>query len=148
MNIEIRIGTIEEAISVHKLIPEFDGELTEQTLIGRFSGSQSLILIASVNDKIVGYKLGYYTSNTEFYSWLGGVIPECRKAGIANKLRLEQESILANNSVSTIRVKSMNRFPNMLRMLISKGYVIEGYENNGSPDNSKILFIKYLGSKR
>lgn len=147
MQIEVRVGTFEEAISIHKLIPEFDRELTKQMLNERLSDSQSLTLVASINHKVVGYKLGYYTSNTEFYSWLGGVIPEYRKAGVANKLRLEQESILANNNVSTISVKSMNRFPNMLQMLISKGYAIEGYEDNGNPDNSKILFIKHLGAK-
>ncbi|MDD9177605.1 MULTISPECIES: hypothetical protein [Aliivibrio] len=38
----------------------------------------------------------------------------------------------------------MNRYPAMLHLLISSGYHISGYEEEGSTDKSKIKFIKYI----
>ena len=42
-----------------------------------------LILLASDETRVVGYKIGYEERGTEFYSWLGGVDPNYRGQGIA-----------------------------------------------------------------
>lgn len=147
MNITIKTGSIEDVLAVDSQIPEFDGYATKQTLSEKLTGKNALILIATYNSKDknpIAYKLGYGLNENEFYSWLGGVVPAYRKQGIATQLRLAQERWVKDNGYKLIRVKSMNRFPNMLQLLISSGYKISGYEDNGDEDNSKVRFVKYL----
>lgn len=144
MKIEIRQGTIEDVLEVDAQIPEFDGRNTKEKLEQRLSGKSHLILIAIHNGQLVAYKVGYELTNDEFYSWLGGVIPTARKNGIATQLRLAQERWAGEHSYQAISVKSMNRYPAMLQLLISSGYHVSGYEDQGSTDNSKIMFIKRM----
>ena len=149
MDIKIQTGTIEDVLTVDAQIPEFDGYATKQRLNEKLIGKNALILIATGNNKgndnkHIAYKLGYELNDNEFYSWLGGVVPTYRKQGIATQLRLAQEQWVKDNGYKLIRVKSMNRFPNMLQLLISSGYKISGYEDNGDEDNSKVRFVKYV----
>ncbi|MEH6451640.1 MAG: hypothetical protein V7782_01235 [Psychromonas sp.] len=92
----------------------------------------------------MGYKIGYALSDTEFYSWLGGFSCDYRRRGVAVKLRNHQETLALKSGYSSISVKSMNRYPAMLQLLISSGCQINGYENNGSVENSKIQFLQQL----
>ena len=144
MNIHIRQGTIEDVVRVDGQIPEFDNRNTKEKVALRLDGLTHLILIAFENDLPVAYKMGYQLSATEFYSWLGGVIPRARKKGIATQLRLLQEQWVKEKGYQSISVKSMNRYPAMLQLLISSGYHISGYEDEGTPDSSKIKFQKNM----
>lgn len=142
--IEIRSGTIQQALAIHQQIPEFDRPLSEAKLLDRLENIESLVLMAYSTDQAVGYKLGYAINEQEFYSWLGGVIPSARKQGVANKLRQAQERWAQKKGYQSISVKSMNQYPAMLQMLISNGYQISGYENNGDLALNKICFVKPL----
>ena len=52
-----------------------------------------------------------------------------------SKQKIEQQEVwVKNKGFKSIRVKSMNRFPAMLQLLISQGYVICGYDDKGSPE--------------
>ena len=144
MEIEVRKGTIDDVVEVDAQIPEFDGRNTKEKLEQRLSDIPHLILIATHNGQPVAYKMGYELSNLEFYSWLGGVVPTARKKGIATQLRLAQESWAHEKGYKAISVKSMNRYPAMLQLLISSGYHISGYDEEGSTDESKIRFIKHI----
>ncbi|GLS83263.1 GNAT family N-acetyltransferase [Paraferrimonas haliotis] len=144
MTIKIAIGNIEQAIAVEAQIPEFEQVGTYTKLAERLADKSHLILIAFDADTPVAYKVGYPLSNQEFYSWLGGVIPSHRKRGIATLLRQEQEIWVQEQGYRCISVKSMNRFPAMLQLLIDSGYQISGYIDKGTPDTSKICFTKSL----
>ncbi|WP_019615336.1 GNAT family N-acetyltransferase [Psychromonas ossibalaenae] len=144
MNYDFHIGTIADVLKVDSQIPEFDGRNTAEKIMKKLADKNALMLIASFNKKPVAYKIGYELSQTEFYSWLGGVSSDHRKQGIATQLRKKQERWAADKGYESISVKSMNRFPAMLQMLIGSGYQISGYQDNGSAANSKICFIKHL----
>ncbi|MDN3679282.1 GNAT family N-acetyltransferase [Vibrio tapetis subsp. quintayensis] len=148
MNITCDVGTIDDVVVIDHQIPEFDGRTTSERLTSRLKQTRDLILVAKVDDVPVAYKIGYSLSDSEFYSWLGGVIPRFRQQGIATMLRKRQEEWAYQAGYSSISVKSMNRYPAMLQLLISSGYQINGYENNGTEANSKIQFIKKLSSQR
>jgi len=140
----IREGTLEELLSIDLLLPEFEQKSSKENLAQRLKNRKSLLLIACENDKPIAYKLGYELSSKEFYSWLGGVVPDYRKRGVATKLREAQESWAIENGYSSISVKSMNQFPAMLQLLIASDYQITGYEDNGTLESSKIKFSKKL----
>lgn len=90
----------------------------------------------------MAYKLGYALDSNTFYSWLGAVAPECRGQGIAQALLNAQEAWVKAHSYLAIKVKSMNRFPAMLSLLIKNDYAIVGYEDRGCTQTNKILFTK------
>ncbi len=138
--ISIRLGTLEDVLKVDGQIPEFDGRTTLQKLTSRIADKPHLILIACVETLPIGYKIGYQLNNDEFYSWLGGVSPKYRKQGIATALRHAQEKWAKQHGYKSISVKSMNRYPAMLQLLISSGYQISGYIDNGDVHSSKIQF--------
>ena len=110
------------------------------------AGKEILLLGAFCEGEPAGYKVGYAISPTEFYSWLGGVLPVYRRQGVATRLRLEQEQWATESGYTSILVKSSNRFPAMLQLLLASGYQIVGYEDRDDPLSSKISFRKQLTS--
>jgi GNAT superfamily N-acetyltransferase len=144
MVIDYYQGSLAEVLSVSASIPEFEQNTSEQTLSARLAGNKALILIASHNQQPIAYKIGYQVNEYEFYSWLGGVTPAYRNQGIASALIEQQEAWVLAQGYQRISVKSMNRYPAMLRLLIASGYQVVGYQNNGEPHTSKICFSKSL----
>jgi predicted GNAT superfamily acetyltransferase len=131
------------------LIPEFKG-LDPTKVTGR-AGEDSILLVAEVAEaevaedrRTVGFKLGYPLSANTFYSWIGGVSPAYRGQGIARTLLEMQEALVRKQGYSVIRVKSMNRFPGMLHLLISAHYQVVDVEKGGDAGLSKIVFEKNL----
>ena len=139
----IQITDIEQAYSVYKRIPEFSRKIELEEMISRV-GSKFLSLVYKHDGQSVAFKLGYEISNTEFYSWLGGVESQYRGLGIAKQLMFKQEEWAHDNGYNIIRVKSMNRYPSMMCMLISKGYYIDQLSESDSVHNLKIHFYKNI----
>ena len=144
MHLTFSKGTIEDSLAVYSLTPEFDRIMTEEAFQEKLSGKPSLILIAKEGGQCVGFKVGYENSQYEFYSWLGSVLPTHRGQGVAARLREMQEQWAREQGYACIRVKSCNRYPAMLHMLISSGYQIVGYEDQGDIQRNKIHFLKQL----
>jgi len=144
MKYQFGSGTVSDVLDVLALTPEFANVIFSDSIGNRLAGRNHLILVARFESKPVGFKVGYELADGQFYSWLGGVIPEHRQMKVASQLRQLQESWAVENGFNSIKVKSMNQFPAMLQMLIGSGYQICGYENNGSITDSKIEFIKFL----
>ncbi|WP_342607159.1 GNAT family N-acetyltransferase [Vibrio tritonius] len=140
----IEQGSIDDILFIDALIPEFDGRNTRERLNERLSGIPHLILLAKIDGQIVGYKVGYQLSSLEFYSWIGGVIPSHRQQGVASELRRYQEQWARTSGYQFITVKSMNEYPNMLRLLIASGYQITDYEAGQTPTSGKIVFQREL----
>lgn len=142
--IEYVEGCLSDILLVNTQIPEFDRHITRADLQLRLNKKTHLLLVAKVNGGAVGYKLGYALSSSVFYSWLGGVIPAYRQMGIASSLSQQQEDWARRSGYEHVEVKSMNRYPAMLQLLISSGYRITGYEDRGDENTSKICFSKTL----
>ncbi|MCF2900721.1 GNAT family N-acetyltransferase [Pseudoalteromonas sp. OFAV1] len=138
----IKPANLQDLLLVDSQIPEFDGRNTLGKLQARIADVEYLILVAFIDNEPVAYKLGYALDSNTFYSWLGAVAPKCRGQGIAQALLNAQETWVQEHNYRAIKVKSMNRFPAMLSMLIKNSYVIVGYEDRGCPQASKILFSK------
>lgn len=144
MKPHIRQISLSQCIDVLNYVPEFTEtfELTE--IKKRILDQEYLALGVEVEGILVAVKLGYFINDNVFYSWLGGVLPRFRLLGLAQSLLDEQERILAARNVGEIRVKSMNRYPSMLQMLISNHYQIYDIERNQDSDLLKVKFRKYL----
>lgn len=120
-----------QLIELSKQIPELDRPLTSEVLNQRLQGKKCLILVAYVEGELAGFKLGYEQEEAIFYSWLGGVASDFRRLGLAQSLLEYQETWARRQGYNHIQVKTMNRFPPMLNLLISNQYLIT--ELNADP---------------
>ncbi|GGE60173.1 GNAT family N-acetyltransferase [Priestia taiwanensis] len=83
-----------------------------------------VINLAFVDYELVGYKVGYKLNQDTFYSWLGGVNPSYRGAGIASALMEAQHEYLWKKGYKVVQTKTMNRWRNMLILNIKSGFDI------------------------
>ena len=89
-----------------------------------------LIILCYTSDQLVGFKIGYRYNETTFYSWVGGVLPDSRKQGIAKQLaKLQEEKVIAKG-YSKMRTKSMNRFKPMMILNLKNGFNIVQPDQN------------------
>lgn len=145
-NVIIREGTIAECIEISEKIPEFSsGNYDETSYLQRLSNTQYLILVAEKDQQVVGFKVGYdrYRDGS-FYSWLGGVLPENRKYGIATQLANEQEKWAFEQGFRSITFKTHNRFRAMLIFALKNGFLIENIEIKENIEDNRIILRKLL----
>ncbi|AJR06963.1 N-acetyltransferase [Photobacterium gaetbulicola] len=140
----IREASIEEAATVLAAITEFARPASEEDIKERLRGHRVLILVAEINDEMVGVKIGYQLSEDCFYSWLGGVAPAGRRGGVAQALLEAQEEWVVAQGYQQLRVKSRNRFPAMLRLLLRNGYQVEHLEKKEGIEDYRLHFVKQL----
>lgn len=143
MDIQIKLGNIEEAIELHKQIPEFDIADPEKEYRERLFGKGPIILIAQINQQSIGYKVGY-KEDEYFYSWMGGVVPGFRGIGVVAKLASQQEDIVRGLGIFKIRFKTQNKFKSMLIFALKNGFSIIGTVPFNGGEGFKILLEKEL----
>jgi len=144
MSISVRQASIDELVSVNAQIIEFITPYKKEVFESRLDGVTWLGLVAEESGDLLGFKLGYEESETCFYSWLGGVLPQARGRGIAKLLLHKQEEWVRSQGYSSIHVKSRNRYRNMLKLLISEQYNIVDLEPYEPAPDSRVHFLKHL----
>ncbi len=144
MSVVVRQGSLKEVINIVESIHEFVRKESESSLAARLSGTKHLILIAEDENQLLGFKIGYQLDERTFYSWFGGVSPAARNRGVAQRLLDEQEDWVQEQGYQTLKVKSRNQFPSMLRLLLRNNYLIENYEKMEPLIESRIHFSKQL----
>jgi GNAT superfamily N-acetyltransferase len=102
------------------------------------------LILALVEGKSVGFKLGYRERSAEFYSWLGAVLPEYRGIGIASDMMRAQHAWAKAHGYEHLRTKTQNRFQDMLILNIRHGFKIVGTERTGRGDGLHLLMQKDL----
>ena len=143
MSVQLLQTDLSRLIVVYRALPEFSDRLSEGEIRERV-GERCLALVATEDGRDLGFKLGYALDETTFYSWIGGVMPDCRGRGVAQGLLEMQETWARQQGFSLLRVKSMNRYPAMLRLLVRNGYHIDAVTEHENPLLSKIHFHKVL----
>ncbi|CAL2061791.1 GNAT family N-acetyltransferase [Tenacibaculum sp. 190524A05c] len=110
----------------------------------RISTKEDVVsIIAYKNEVPVGFKIGYRYNESTFYSWVGGVLLNHRKEGIAKQLAETQESIAKEKGYTKLRTKSMNRFKPMLILNLKNGFdIVQVYTNEKV--QQKIVFEKEI----
>ncbi len=98
---------------------------------------------AFVEDQPVAFKLGYERDPREFYSWLGGVIPDFRGLGIAADLMKRQHEWCRKQGYQKVQTKTQNRFRDMLILNIKHGFNIIG-THQSDEGGFKIVLEKLL----
>lgn len=142
---------IETATEMSKQLAQEIGAIAEEVFaepapdfFARLRGRMAtLILIARIDGKAVGFKVGYEEDPDCFYSWLGGVRGEFRGLGIARTLMLKQHEWCLAKGYRKVRTKTLNRFREMLLLNIKAGFNIIGLHESDD-GGSKIILEKKL----
>lgn len=144
MSLTISHATLDEIVSLHHHIPEFTLPVDNAALQQRIGASVACALIAYVGEEPAGFKLGYALDKDNFYSWLGGVLPEYRRDGVAQALLEAQETWAKKEGYKSISVKTRNSFPAMLMMLVKNGYQVIELEKKGEVVDYRLVLRKGL----
>ncbi len=144
-SVEIKTGSIGEVVQLSNKIPEFHNPHDRAAYEKRILGKNHLILIAFVNTLPVGFKLGYQKFNDgSFYSWMGGVLPDYRKMGIAKSLADFQENWVIEQGYQTLKMKTRNRHTSMLLFAIGNGFKITQLDKREDIEENRIHLEKQL----
>lgn len=143
--LKIREGAIQEVVDISLEIPEFDNPYNKEVYEQRLNGKIFLIAIAEINGQLAGFKVGYdkFGSKT-FYTWMGGVLPDYRNAGVARALAKFQEQFAKNEGFETVLLKTRNRHKAMLHFALNSGFQIIEVESRPDVSENRILLKKSL----
>ncbi|MFC1754529.1 GNAT family N-acetyltransferase [Thermoproteota archaeon] len=120
------------------LLDPFDKDI----FLEKMGNKKHLILGAFDGDKIVGFKAGY--ERGEFYTWVGGVLEEYRRKGIASQLANEQEKWAKEQGFKKVWFKTYNNFKPMIIFALKRGFNIVRSEYNEKRKKIVIFLDKDL----
>ena len=146
MAFQIKIGSIDDAVAVSLQIPELRNPHSNEVYEQRLAGKQHIILIAIDGDKKVGFKVGYdkFQDGKNFYTWMGGVLPDFRKKGIADALAQQQEAWIKSKGYESVILKTRNQHRGMLIFALKNNFKIIDIEPRENIDEHRILLKKKL----
>jgi len=111
----------------------------------RFRGRYNvLMLMARLNDKPVGFFMGFELKPTVFFAWFYGVVPDYRRQGIASQLMDAVHSWAKQNEYDSIRMECHNKHRPMLHLAIALEYDIVGMRWDPDRGDNLVIFEKVL----
>lgn len=134
---DIRTADLDQVLAAHALVPEFTLG-GEAYFLDRLAGRTSLSLVAWDADLIAGYSVAYLESDA-VYIWLAGTSPDYRGRGVFTGIFEEIRRWPEAQGSRTIRIKSANSFPSMLRWLIRNGFMFVAIEQAVTPIENRIF---------
>lgn len=142
--IHIKTGELEQAVYLSKKIPELENPYSIEEYTRRLTSSH-LILAAYVDNQPAGFKVGYDRfNNGGFYSWMGGVLPNFRRMGVASALADFQEKWAKKNGYTFITLKTRNKHHAMIELSLKRGFVIVNKILKIPETESRIIMEKKL----
>lgn len=141
---KVREGTLDEAIRVHKLIPEFEPDYISKKL-DEINTDSLNILIAEEKGQLIGYSLSYNRDNDgSLYAWMDAVLPSFRKQGVYSALTKSRKNLAIAEGYKSIKLKTRNSRREMLNFLITNDWNICSFEKTDDLNDSRITFVKNL----
>jgi GNAT superfamily N-acetyltransferase len=113
----------------------------------RFKGRYNVLqLVARINERPVGFFLGFELKPAVFFAWFYGVLPEFRRQGIASQLMEAVHAWARQNDYESIRFECHNQHRPMLHLAIAKEYDIVGIRWDPDRGANLVQFEKSLGA--
>ena len=136
---------LDDAFMVSTNIPEFDDPYEISEYSKRLKSTVHLILTAYDDHIPIAFKIGYHRySDGSFYSWMGGVLPNYRRKGIANNLADHQETWAKKKGYNSIKLQTRSKHNAMLEYAINRRIQITNTKEKTSSSNTRIWMNKPL----
>lgn len=111
----------------------------------RYQGRHNILqMVARVKEKPVGLFLGFELKPTTFFAWFYGVLPDCRRQGVASQLMESAHEWAQRHDYKTIRVECHNQHRPLLHLSIALGYNIVGMRWDTDRGDNLVIFEKSL----
>jgi GNAT superfamily N-acetyltransferase len=111
----------------------------------RYLGRHNVLqMIAQVNNRPVGFFLGFELKPQVFFAWFYGVLPACRRQGIASQLMEAVHDWARANDYESIRFECHNQHRPMLHLAIALEYDIVGIRWDPDRGANLVIFQKEL----
>ncbi len=111
----------------------------------RYLGRHNVLqMVARLDNRPVGFFLGFELKPLAFFEWFYGVLPEFRRQGIASQLMDAVHSWARLNDYESIRFECHNQHRPMLHLGIAQGYDIVGLRWDPDRGANLLLFQKAL----
>lgn len=124
--------------------PARDRTYIERRVRGR---ANPLMLIAQMDNRPVGFAIGYELKPGTFYCWYIGVLPDYRRAGIASQLMEAMDARATAGDYHTIRFECFNSQRPMLHLAISQGYDIVGMRMHRQTQDNLLILEQMLAEQ-
>lgn len=121
--------------------PTHDATFFQRRYQGRYNVLQ---LLATLDQVPVGFFVGFELKPSMFFAWLYGVLPECRRHGIASQLMEAAHAWAAEHEYDTIRFECHNGHRPMLHLAIARDYDIVGIRWDPDRGENLVIFEKSL----
>ena len=111
----------------------------------RYQGRHNILqLVARLNDRPVGFFLGFELKPDTFFAWFYGVLPDFRRSGIGSQLIEAAQGWAAQHEYESIRLECHNQHRPMLHLAIDLGYDIVGMRWDTDRAENLVVFEKNL----
>lgn len=113
----------------------------EERIINTFARDDLMILLATVEGRPAGFKIGYREKDLVFYSAKGGVLEEYRRNGIARRLLFEMIARVTTRGYRRFAFDTFpNRHPGMAVLALQEGFRITRADFNPTYRDYRIRF--------
>jgi len=141
--VPVGVGEISLVVDLYNEIfsPRRDQEFFNNRFRGRYNVS---MLVAMLDDRYVGFTIGFELMPTTFFSWLCGVHSDFRRLGIATQLIQAQQAWALDHHYNIIRFECQNQHRPMLHVAITEGYDLVGMRWDTATGDNVAIFEKDL----
>ncbi|MCO6437837.1 MAG: GNAT family N-acetyltransferase [Phycisphaerae bacterium] len=111
----------------------------------RFQGRYNVnLMVAMVEKRHAGFIVGFELMPSTYFTWLVGVLPDFRRAGIGTQLSQAQSAWAREHQYGILRFECLNQHRPMLHLAISEGFDIIGIRWDTATGNNVVIFEKDL----
>lgn len=121
--------------------PSRDAASVQRRFLGRHN---VLRMVARVNDRPVGFFIGFEVKPTTFGTWFYGVLSDFRRQGIATQLMEAVHAWAGEEGYESVRMECHNAARPMLHLAIARGYDVTGIRYEHERADNLIIFEKVL----
>lgn len=123
----------------------FQPARTEESFRRRFAGRyNSLMLVANLETRPVGFATGFELKPTVYFSWLIGVLPEARRMSVASQLMEAQCDWARERHYQYVRMECHNAHRPILHMAIKLEFNIVGIRWDQDRLDNLVIFERAL----
>jgi len=117
----------------------------EERIINTFDRSDLMMLVAFLNGSPVGFKIGYRENRFTFYSAKGGVLPTCRRKGVARSMLYDMMRRVRQKGYTRFVFDTFpNRHPGMTILGLREGFRVMKADYNPTYRDYRLRFEKKL----